>query len=80
MRDWDNIRIFLGVCRHGSLAAAARALKVDETTVGRDGRSVTNGFGELDALVPASIHKSQGSEYPAVVISGHDAALRDAPA
>ena len=36
-----------------------------------DGRSVTYGFGELDALVPAyaaSIHKSQGSEYPAVVI------------
>ena len=35
------------------------------------GRSVTYGFGELDALVPAyaaSIHKSQGSEYPAVVI------------
>jgi exodeoxyribonuclease V alpha subunit len=36
-----------------------------------DGRLVTYGFGELDALVPcyaASIHKSQGSEYPAVVI------------
>jgi exodeoxyribonuclease V alpha subunit len=36
-----------------------------------DGRSLTYGFGELDALVPAyaaSIHKSQGSEYPAVVI------------
>ena len=36
-----------------------------------DGRSVTYGFGELDTLVPAyaaSIHKSQGSEYPAVVI------------
>jgi exodeoxyribonuclease V alpha subunit len=36
-----------------------------------DGRLVTNGFGELDALVPAyavTIHKSQGSEYPAVVI------------
>jgi exodeoxyribonuclease V alpha subunit len=36
-----------------------------------DGRSVIYGFGELDALVPAyaaSIHKSQGSEYPAVVI------------
>ena len=42
-----------------------------ELTVGFDGRSVTYGFGELDALVPAyaaSIHKSQGSEYPAVVI------------
>ena len=36
-----------------------------------DGRSVTYGFGELDMLVPAyaaTIHKSQGSEYPAVVI------------
>ena len=36
-----------------------------------DGRRVVYGFGELDALVPAyatTIHKSQGSEYPAVVI------------
>ena len=42
-----------------------------ELSVSFDGRSVTYGFGELDALVPAyaaSIHKSQGSEYPAVVI------------
>ena len=32
-----------------------------------DGRSMTYGFGELDALVPAyaaTIHKSQGSEIP----------------
>ena len=36
-----------------------------------DGRAVTYGFSELDTLVPAyaaTIHKSQGSEYPAVVI------------
>ena len=36
-----------------------------------DGRSVSYGFGELDMLVPAyaaTIHKSQGSEYPAVII------------
>jgi exodeoxyribonuclease V alpha subunit len=42
-----------------------------ELTAGFDGRSVIYGFGELDALVPAyaaSIHKSQGSEYQAVVI------------
>ena len=42
-----------------------------EVTASFDGRSVTYGPGELDALVPAyaaSIHKSQGSEYPAVVI------------
>src|SRR5262249_61377169 len=36
-----------------------------------EGRSVKYGFGELDMLVPpyaATIHKSQGSEYPAVII------------
>jgi exodeoxyribonuclease V alpha subunit len=39
-----------------------------------DGREVTNGWGELDNLMPAyacTIHKSQGSEYPAVVIPLH---------
>jgi exodeoxyribonuclease V alpha subunit len=42
-----------------------------DLTASFDGRSVTYGFGELDVLVPAyavTIHKSQGSEYPAVVI------------
>jgi exodeoxyribonuclease V alpha subunit len=42
-----------------------------ELTASFDGRAVTFGFGELDTLVPAyaaTIHKSQGSEYPAVVI------------
>ena len=43
-----------------------------EVVTSFDGRSVTYyGFGELDMLVPAyaaTIHKSQGSEYPAVVI------------
>jgi exodeoxyribonuclease V alpha subunit len=42
-----------------------------EIVVSFDGRSVTYGFGELDMLVPAyaaTIHKSQGSEYSAVII------------
>ncbi len=42
-----------------------------ELTVVFDGRHVTYEFGELDTLVPAyatTIHKSQGSEYPCVVI------------
>jgi exodeoxyribonuclease V alpha subunit len=42
-----------------------------ELTANFDGRTVTYGFGELDQLIPAyaaTIHKSQGSEYPAVVI------------
>lgn len=46
-------------------------LEDGELTVSFDGRSVNYGFDELDTLVPAyaaTIHKSQGSEYPAVVI------------
>ena len=42
-----------------------------ELIVAFDGREVIYGFGELDELVLAyatTIHKSQGSEYPAVVI------------
>jgi exodeoxyribonuclease V alpha subunit len=42
-----------------------------EVLVEFDGREVAYGFGELDELVLAyatTIHKSQGSEYPAVVI------------
>jgi len=42
-----------------------------ELTVSFDGREIVYGFGELDELVLAyatTIHKSQGSEYPAVVI------------
>ncbi len=44
---------------------------VGEVTVTFDGPVVTYGLGELDVLVPAyatTIHKSQGSEYPAVII------------
>jgi hypothetical protein len=42
-----------------------------ELTASFDSRTVTSGFGEPDTLVPAfaaTIHKSQGSEYPALVI------------
>jgi exodeoxyribonuclease V alpha subunit len=42
-----------------------------ELTASFDSRMVAYGFGELDVLVPAyaaTIHKSQGSEYPAVII------------
>ena len=43
----------------------------DALVVNFEGREVIYPFGELDTLVPAfatTIHKSQGSEYPAVVI------------
>jgi len=43
----------------------------NEVMIDFDGRTVTYGFGELDEIVlcyATTIHKSQGSEYPAVVI------------
>jgi hypothetical protein len=49
--------------------ADERELRVDF-----DGRAVVYDFGELDELVPAyamTIHKAQGSEFPAVVIPVH---------
>lgn len=42
-----------------------------ELTIDFDGRAVVYDFGELDEVVPAyamTVHKSQGSEFPAVVI------------
>jgi exodeoxyribonuclease V alpha subunit len=45
-----------------------------EATIDFDGKSVLYDFGELDEIALAyalSIHKSQGSEYPAVVIPLH---------
>ena len=53
-------------------ASSARSIaEAGEVLVEFDGREVAYGFGELDELVLAyatTIHKSQGSEYPAVVI------------
>jgi exodeoxyribonuclease V alpha subunit len=49
-------------------------LDESELRVDYDGRIVTYDFGELDELMPAyamTIHKSQGSEFPAVVIPVH---------
>lgn len=35
MLEWDDLRTFLAITRHGNLSAAARALKVTQTTMGR---------------------------------------------
>jgi exodeoxyribonuclease V alpha subunit len=45
--------------------------EVQEVVIVFDGRKVSYEFSDLDEVVPAyavSIHKSQGSEYPAVII------------
>ena len=54
-----------------SVYVEAIDLELGEMTIAFDGRPVTYAFGELDEIVLAyatTIHKSQGSEYPAVVI------------
>ena len=43
--DWDALRIALAVYRQGSLAATARLLKVDETTVGRRLKALERALG-----------------------------------
>ena len=57
---------------NGSLGVVSRIdMEQGELTVDFDGRELIFGFGELDELVLAyatTIHKSQGSKYPAVVI------------
>src|ERR1700719_1200891 len=57
---------------NGDLGVVSRIdMEEGELSVDFDGRDVDYGFGELDELVLAyatTIHKSQGSEYPAVVI------------
>jgi exodeoxyribonuclease V alpha subunit len=57
---------------NGDLGVVSRIVTEEgELAVDFEGREVTYGFGELDELVLAyatTIHKSQGSEYPAVVI------------
>jgi exodeoxyribonuclease V alpha subunit len=54
-----------------TFAPGDKVMQIVNDMASFDGRSVTYGFGELDTLVPAyaaTIHKSQGSEYPAVII------------
>src|SRR3712207_3660725 len=57
---------------NGDLGIVRRVdMEEGELVVAFDGREVAYGFGELDELVLAyatTVHKSQGSEYPAVVL------------
>jgi len=57
---------------NGDVGRIAQVEQVEQrVTVTYEGRNVTYDFGELDEIVPAyavSVHKAQGTEFPAVVI------------
>ena len=44
--DWEDIRVFVALARHGSLSAAARALSVNHATVARRIRALEDALGE----------------------------------
>jgi hypothetical protein len=45
--DWQDLRIFLALGRHGSLSAAARALGVNHATIARRLHSLEHSLDEL---------------------------------
>ena len=62
--DWQDVRIFLALARHGSLSAAARTLSVNHATISRRLRSLEESLGdrlverrpEGYVLTPAGTH------------------------
>lgn len=62
--DWQDVRIFLALARHGSLSAAARALSVNHATISRRLYSLEESLGEKlverrregYVLTPAGLH------------------------
>ena len=44
--DWEDVRVFLAIARHGSLSAAARALGINHATVSRRMQALEQVLGE----------------------------------
>lgn len=44
--DWEDVRVFLAITRHGSFSAAARALGINHTTVSRRIQAFETSIGE----------------------------------
>jgi DNA-binding transcriptional LysR family regulator len=43
--DWDNVRVFLAIARHGSMRAAGRSLRLSQPTIARRLAAFEAGFG-----------------------------------
>lgn len=68
MFEWSDVRIFLAVQREGSFTAAARALRIDQTTVGRR-------LSALESALGARLFR-RGRDGPALTAAGVEALER----
>jgi molybdate transport repressor ModE-like protein len=60
---WDDLRLLLAVCREGTLAGAARALGVNQSTVFRRVRSIEDGLGvQLFERLPGGYTMTEAGE------------------
>jgi DNA-binding transcriptional LysR family regulator len=63
MLDWNDVQFFLAIHRAGTLAGAARALKVEHTTVGRRLGSMERSLGaKLFVRTPDGFHLTKMGE------------------
>ena len=62
--DWDDVRVFLAVARHGSLRAAGRALGLSQPTIGRrlSGFEATFGGPTLFDRLPEGLRLNAAGE------------------
>ena len=62
--DWDNVRVFLAVARHGSMRAAGRALGLSQPTIARRLAAFEAGFGgpALFDRMPDGYHLNAAGE------------------
>lgn len=51
MFDWNDLRFFLAVQRAGNLSAAARQLRVNQTTVGRGLEALEASLGRTELIL-----------------------------
>jgi DNA-binding transcriptional LysR family regulator len=75
--DWQDLRIFLALGRHGSLSAAARALGVNHATIARRLRSLEDSLGEkLIERRPEGFALTRAGTHTLAVASDMDSASR----
>jgi DNA-binding transcriptional LysR family regulator len=88
--DWDDVRVFLAVARHGSLRAAGRALGLSQPTIGRRLSTFETTFGgptlfdrlpeglRLNAAGEQLIPAAESVERAALMLERHRAAASPA--